>query len=80
MTPTAYTAIVHCLVDRDPVRHSIRVIEAAGVDEAREVAIEAEIAERKLYPIQRLNGYKPEHFRVIALFEGEVPYCYFNIN
>ena len=77
---TSFTAITHCLVDRDPVRHSIRFIEALNVEDAGAVAIEDEIAERKHYPIQRDGGYKPEHFSVVAIFRGHVRYDYFKFN
>jgi hypothetical protein len=77
---TSYTAIVHCLVDRDPVLHSIRFIEAVDVEHATEIALEDEICERKAYPIQRDGGYRPEHFRVVAIIEGNVQHSYFKFN
>lgn len=77
---TSYTTIVHCLVDRDPVLHSIRFIEALNVEHALEIALEDEIQERKHYPIQRDGGYKPEHFRVVAVFEGNIAHSYFKFN
>jgi hypothetical protein len=77
---TSYTAIVNCIVDRDPVRHSIRFIEALSVEHALEIALEDEIQERKAYPIQRDGGYKPEHFRVVAVFEGNIAHSYFKFN